>query len=122
MMGGMPFKFFWFMPLGFFVVFLGLMLFLGRKLLKQGVLQSLLGRSGAANTNAQIASADTSSKQIPEELKQAGQQVLDNLDWDIQLLEKELATVTDTKKRREIEADLQQKRNEYQATVARLGL
>ena len=122
MMGGMPFKFFWFMPLGFFVVFLGFMLFLGRKLLKKGTLQSLLGTSGATNTNAQTASADTSSKQIPEELKQAGQQVIDNLDWDIQLLEKELATVTDTKKRREIEAELQQKQNEYQATVARLGL
>lgn len=122
MMEGMPFKFFGFMPLRFFVVVLGLMLFLGRKLLKQGALQSFLGTSGAANTNAQTASADMSSTQIPEELERAGQQVLDNLNWDIQLLEKELATVTDTKKRREIEAELQQKRNEHQATVARLGL
>lgn len=122
MMGGMPFRFFGFMPMGFFMVFLVSMLFLGRILLKKGVLQSLLKTSGVEDTHAQAVRADTSSAQIPEELKQAGQQVLDNLDWDIQLLGKELETVTETKKRRAIEAELQQKRNEYRATVARLGL
>jgi hypothetical protein len=83
-------------------------------------LQALLGTSGAAD--AQTASEDISPKPIPKELEQAGQQVLDNLGWDIRLLENELASVTDAKKRREIEVDLQQKRNEYQATVERLGL
>jgi hypothetical protein len=67
-------------------------------------------------------STEVSPTQVPEELKQAGQQVLDSLDWDIRLLEKELATATDTKNRREIETELQQKRDEYQTTVNRLGL
>jgi hypothetical protein len=122
MMGGMPFKFFWGIPLGFFVMFLGLLLFVGRKLIKQGVLKSLLETSGTQNQSTLTASTETSPTQVPEELQQAGKQVIDNLDWDIQLLEKELTTATDTKKSREIEAELQQKRNEYQTTVDRLGL
>jgi hypothetical protein len=122
MMGGMPFKFFGGIPFGLLVMFLGLLLFVGGKLLKQGALKSLLETSGIPDQNTCSTSTEVSPTQIPEELKQAGQQVLDNLDWDIQLLEKELTTVTDTKKRQKIEANLQQKRGEYQATIERLGL
>ena len=57
--------------------------------------------------------------QIPEELKKAGQQVLDNLDWEIRLLEKQRIEATDDK-RKEIEANLKRKKEEYQATIDRL--
>jgi biopolymer transport protein ExbD len=122
MMGGMPFKFFWMMPMGFFVIFLGLTIFLVRKLLlKKGTLHPLL-ESSSLNNNDRPSSVNTSSEQIPDSLKQAGQQVLENLDWDIRLLEKQFSAETDTSKKQEIEVELKRKKVEYQTTVARLEL
>ena len=59
---------------------------------------------------------------IPEELKKAGQQVLDNLDWDIRFLEKQSLEVSDPKERKKLEVNLRSKREEYFTIVERLEL
>jgi hypothetical protein len=65
---------------------------------------------------------ETSQHAIPEALKQAGQQVLENLDWEIRLLERQQTIVSDSKERQALKQELQQKRVEYQATIDRLQL
>ena len=68
----------------------------------------------------QAPSGKIPSGKIPEELKEAGQQVLENLDWEIRFLEKQRVEVENPQEREKIEAELKRKREEYQATVDRL--
>lgn len=84
--------------------------------------------SGSVNQKSSFSTAETQksvagkelSGRIPEELKRAGQQVLENLDWEIRFLEKQRLEVTDVKERQEIDEKLTQKREEYHTTVERL--
>ncbi len=57
---------------------------------------------------------------IPKELKEAGLQVLETLDWEIRFLEKQRLEEENPAAREKIEAELQHKREEYQTTVDRL--
>ena len=114
MMNGMSFNFFWIIPLvciGVFVI--RKLLFKGRD--QQGEKDASLPQNGNRSSFNKSTSA-----QIPEELKQAGRQVLENLDWEIRLLEKQRLEATDSKERQEIEENLTRKKEEYRATVERL--
>ena len=63
-----------------------------------------------------------SSGQIPEELKQAGQQVLEGLDWEIRFLEQQFSEASDSKERKDLEEALRSKREEYHSVIDRLDL
>ena len=71
---------------------------------------------------SQKLSPKISSGKIPEELKKAGQQILDNLDWDIRFLEKQCLDVSDPKERKNLEEALRSKREEYHSVLERLEL
>jgi hypothetical protein len=71
---------------------------------------------------SQKLSPKISSGKIPEELKKAGQQIVDNLDWDIRLLEKQCLDVSDPKERKNLEEELRSKREEYRSVIDRLDL
>ena len=73
-------------------------------------------------TTPQNLSAKISSERIPEELKRAGQQIVDNLDWEIRFLEQQCSEVSDPKERKKIEGELRRKREEYHSVVKRLEL
>lgn len=112
MINGMSFNFFWLMPL----VCIGI--FIIRKVL-------LRGREPKSENKISLPKREqprferTPSVEMPEELKQAGRQVLDGLDWEIRLLEKQHLEATNSKGRQEIIENLKRKREEYQATVER---
>ena len=73
-------------------------------------------------TTAQNLSAKISAERIPDELKRAGQQIADNLDWEIRFLEQQCSGLSDPKERKTIEEDLRRKREEYVTIVERLEL
>ena len=73
-------------------------------------------------TTPQNLSAKTSSGRIPEELKRAGQQIVDNLDWEIRFLEQQRSEVSNPKERKNLEEELRSKREEYHSVVERLEL
>lgn len=113
-MNGMSFSFFWIVPLvciGFFVI--RKFVFKGRA--QQGDRNALSGKENPPSFSK------STSANIPEELKQAGQQVLENLDWEIRLLEKQRIEATDSKERRKIEENITRKKEEYRTTVERLA-
>jgi hypothetical protein len=114
MMHGMPFRFFWIIPLAFLAIFL-----IRTFLFKRGKLRSAQ-ESTLPKEDHQTTSKKTLSGPIPDELRQAGQQVLENLDWEIRLLEKQRLEAADTQARQEIEEKLKRKREEYHATADRL--
>ena len=112
MMNGMPVNLFWIVPLlcmGFVVVM---------RLLRS---RDSRTRQSIPEKETQPSVEKTPSAQIPEELKKAGQQVLENLDWEIRLLEKQLLDVKDRKERQQIEKNLKRKKEEHKTTVERLG-
>ena len=113
-MDGIPFNFFWIIP----AAVVGL--FFIRKFLIRRRLRGERETSLLRNEN-QPAFKKKSSAQIPEELKAAGRQVLDNLDWEIRMLEKQRLETTDSKVRKDIEKDLKRKKEEHSATVERFG-
>jgi hypothetical protein len=117
MMWGPPMRFFWFMPLLFLVMFM-----VRAFLFKRGSIPDRAKMPFLPEKKSQTLSEKRSSGSIPEGLKQAGQQVLEGLDWEIRLLERQQATIEDPRKRQEIEEELQRKRDEYQTTVNRLEL
>ena len=47
--------------------------------------------------------------------------MLENLDWEIRLLEKQRIEATDSKERRKIEENITRKKEEYRTTVERLA-
>ncbi len=113
-MPGMFFKFFWIFPIAGMGIFL-LLLFL--------VVRRVLGparRSSLPKQEQQPLSGRKFSGKIPEELKEAGVRVLENLDWEIRFLEKQRIEAQTPEERQNIEAKLTRKREEYQATVDRL--
>lgn len=116
MMPWMPLKFFWIMPLMCIAMFLIRTFWFRRRLPGFARMAHLPERE------EQTTSGKMSSGPIPEELKQAGQQVLESLDWEIRLLEGQITAIDDPKKRQEIEKELRRKRDEYQTTVNRLEL
>lgn len=111
----MSFRFFWIFPLVFLVIFL-IRTFLG----KRRRLSDSAKVSSLPEKEKQAPSGKIPSGKIPEELKEAGQQVLENLDWEIRFLEKQRLEVETPKEQKKIEAELKRKREEYQATVDRL--
>ncbi|MBF0236555.1 MAG: hypothetical protein HQM12_02520 [SAR324 cluster bacterium] len=116
MHGFMNFRFLWLIPLVFLVILLFRKIFLQSRKLNSPKEQSLPGMDHPTSVKS------TSSEKIPEELKQAGLQVLDSLDWDIRFLEKQRLEETDPIKRQELEEKLKQKKAEYHTTVERLNL
>ena len=109
----MFFSHFRFFPL---IAFLWMFFFIGRRVFGQAKRWSLPEKT------PQKLSAKISSGKIPEELKRAGQQTLDNLDWEIRFLEKQGLEVSDPKERKKIEGELRSKREEYFTIVERLEL
>ena len=73
-------------------------------------------------TTLQNPSAKISSGRIPEELKRAGQQIVDNLDWEIRFLEQQRFEVSDPKERENLEEELKSKQEEYHSVIDRLEL
>ena len=71
---------------------------------------------------SQKLSPKISSGNVPEDLQKAGQQILDNLDWDIRFLERQCLEVTDPNERKKLEVELRAKREEYFTVVERLEL
>ncbi|MCF6335817.1 MAG: hypothetical protein L3J12_08755 [Spirochaetales bacterium] len=59
---------------------------------------------------------------IPEEIRQAGQDVLDNLDWEIRLLEKQRLDTDNRKEKEKIELELKGKKADYRSVIERLEL
>lgn len=115
MMSGISFNFFWIIPLvcvGIFVI---------RKFLLKGGEVRREEESSLPKQENRSSFDKKSSAHIPKELRQAGQRVLDGLDWEIRLLEKQHMEATDSKERRVIEENLKRKKEEYRATVERLG-
>ena len=112
----MFFRFFWIFPLVGMGIFLILVFLVVRRLLGSAKQSSL------PEQEQHRPSQKLPSGKIPEELKEAGQQVLENLDWEIRLLEKQRVEVENPKERKNIEEELRRKREEYQATVDRLEL
>lgn len=110
----MFFKFFGIFPLVGIGILLALGFLVARRFLGSAK-QSSLPEQGQQRPSQKMPSAN-----IPEELKQAGQQVLENLDWEIRFLEKQRLEVDSPEERRDIEAELRRKRDEYQATIERL--
>ena len=98
------------------IAFLGMVVFIGRRVFGQVTWWSFPEKT------PQNLSAKISSGKIPEELKRAGQQTLDNLDWDIRFLEKQCFEVSDPKERKNLEEKLRRKREEYHSVVERLEL
>lgn len=109
---GMFFGMFWLVPL----VGIGILLFGGlwafKYVLGAGKQSFLPGKN----------SSKKPSGTIPKELKEAGQQILENLEWEIRFLEKQRIETEEPQEREEIEKLLRQKKQEYQATVDRLEL
>ena len=109
----MFFSHFRFFPL---IPFLWMVFFMGRYFLRPARRWSL------PEMKSHKLSPKISSGKIPEELKKAGQQILDNLDWDIRFLEKHCLEVSDPKERKNLEETLRSKREEYHSVVERLEL
>ncbi|MGK5093192.1 hypothetical protein WDW89_14400 [Deltaproteobacteria bacterium TL4] len=112
----MHFKFFWIILLVCFGVILL------RKFLNRQLKLSSPKESSFPEEDTPTSFKNKASGKIPEELKQAGLRVLDSLDWDIRFLEKQRLEATDPKKRQELDAQLNRKREEYHATAERLDL
>ena len=109
------FRFFWIFPLLFLAIFL-----IRTFLVKRRRLSGSAKVSSLPEKEEQTSSGKIPSGKIPEELKEAGRQVLENLDWEIRFLEKQRVEVENPQEKKKIEADLKRKREEYQATVDRL--
>lgn len=111
----MFFKFFWIFPLVLIGFFLIIVFLIARHLLGSAKKSTFPG------TEKQKPSREVFSDKIPKELKEAGRQVLENLEWEIQFLERQRLEVEDPRERKKIEEELRRKREEYQTTVDRLG-
>ncbi len=61
-------------------------------------------------------------KKVPEEMLKAAREVLDKLDWEIRLLERQRLDADSLEEREKIELDIKQKKDEYRAVVERLDL
>ena len=107
------------------IAFLWMMFFMRRFFLKpvkwRSFPKSVKWRS-FPETTLQNPSVKIPSGRIPEELKRAGQQIVDNLDWDIRFLEKQCLEVSDPKERKDLEEVLRSKREEYHSVIDRLDL
>lgn len=107
-------RFFWIVPLLFFGLFL-LRAFLARRKISGRTPQHTLPTQKLHTVDEK-----TVSGKVPEALKEAGLQVLEQLDWDIRFLEKQRLETKDPQERQALDKQLQQKRDDYHATVKRL--
>ena len=105
----MIFKMFWIFPL------LGMLVFL---LLAYFIFKHLFG--GPLGSPPLERKPPQRRGKVPEELKKAGREILDNLDWDIRLLEKRRLDEDDPVEYEKIELELKRKKEEYQTVVERL--
>jgi len=110
----MFFRFGWIFPLVGMGIVLILAFLIARRLLGPAK------HSSFPKQEQQRPSQKLPSGRIPKELKEAGLQVLEHLDWEIRFLEKQRIEAEEPTERKKIEAELQRKREEYQATVDRL--
>jgi len=110
------FQLFWIFPLAIIGFFLIVAFLVARRLLS-----STKGLPLPEKEKRKFAGKVPPDK-IPGELKEAGRQVLENLDWETRFLERQRLEVKDPKERKKIEEELRHKREEYQATVNRLEL
>ncbi len=109
--GGNFFGLFWIFPLLGFSAFLLVLFLRGRS------------SSSARSHSHQVENRKTGEqRKIPEEIRQAGKDVLDNLDWEIRLLEKQRLDTESSKEREKIEVELKDKKNQYRTVVERLEL
>jgi len=60
------------------------------------------------------------TEEISDEVWKAGQNALENLDWEIRFLEKQIGDTNDPKEREKAELELKRKREEYHNVVERL--
>jgi len=109
----MFFSHFHFFPL---MGFLWMFFFIRRRVFRQAKRWSLPEKT------PRKLSAKIPPGRIPEELKKAGQQTLDSLDWEIRFLEKQRFEVSDPKERKNLEEELRSKREEYHSVIDRLEL
>jgi hypothetical protein len=116
MMAWMPVRIFWLIPI------IWMIMFFVRALRSKQYGSGCVWMRAFPQSKPSPHPKETSQHAIPEALKQAGQQVLENLDWEIRLLERQQTIVSDSKERQALKQELQQKRVEYQATIDRLQL
>jgi len=109
----MFFSHFHFFPL---IPFLLMVFFIGRRIFRPPKM-----RSFPVPTRRKL-SAKISSGKIPEELKRAGQQIVDSLDWEIRFLEKQRFELSDPKEQKNLEEELRSKQEEYHSVIDRLEL
>ncbi|MCI0528323.1 MAG: hypothetical protein L0Y56_12860, partial [Nitrospira sp.] len=111
----MFFKLSWIFPLVVIGFFLIMAFLVARRLWGPAEVSSFLKKEKRRKL-----SKEAPSDKIPQALKEAGWQVLENLDWEIRFLEKQCLEVEDPKERKKIQVELKRKREEYRATVDRL--
>ena len=61
-------------------------------------------------------------KKVPEEMLKAAREVLDKLDWEIRLLERQRFDADSSEEKEKIELEIKRKKDEYRAVVERLDL
>lgn len=61
-------------------------------------------------------------KELPKEMLEAAREVLDKLDWEIRLLERQRLDTGSAEERSKIDLELKKKKDEYRAVVEKLDL
>lgn len=94
------------------IIFLGLAIFLAF-ILKQ----KLSDRDYSKKDKAR----QSSTTEVPEELRRKAQEMLEQIDWDIRLLEKQIETEKDKKKRKRLQREIEEKRQQYKSIADKFG-
>ncbi len=107
--GGSLFGFFWIFPFLGFAAFLVMMFLRGR-------------HSSSSHRDSHYFEKKHTKvqREIPAEMLKAGRDVLDNLDWEIRLLEKQRLDANSSKEKEKIELELKGKKADYRAVIERL--
>ncbi len=102
--------FFWIFPLAGFSIFLIMLFLRGRH-----------SSSGYTHRRREQEKKPV-QREVPEEIKKAGVDLLEKLDWEIRFLEKEHLETDDSVETARIERELKEKKADYKAVVDRLNL
>lgn len=62
-----------------------------------------------------------STVEVPEELRTKAKQMMEEIDWDIRFLEKQLETEKDKEERKRLQREIEKKRRQYRSIVDRFG-
>ena len=120
MMPNFP-PFFWIFPF-IFIVFILVFAFAVFPQIKR-FLQSHSGQMpfSESHRNKDARASQPTSAKVPEELRTKARQMIEEIDWDIKLMEGQLETEKDKEARKKLQKEIEEKRQQYKSIIDKFG-